>query len=221
MAIGEKRTAGSGMSRVEKSGVSPPPFKAIIFDIDGVLADSREAVVRNTLELMQEFGFAVKRDVVEGMSSAHSAESVLVALEPSLAGEPALLKKMLARLGGITAKNIDLVKPTALVGAVPALDKKYLLAVASNRKTSVRMVLEKLRLSGYFKVVMTSSDAPPKPDPKMINMAVEKLGVAAKEALFVGDNREDEHAGVGAGVKFRMLNGVDEKECALFLGEVL
>jgi len=220
MAIGEKRIARSS-ARLEKSSVSPSTVKAIVFDIDGVLADSRGAVVQNTIELMHEFGFPAKREVVEKMSSAHSAESVLVALEPSLALEPALLKKMLRRLGEITAKNIDLVKPTALVDAVPALFEKYLLAVASNRKTSARMVLEKLRLSKYFPVVMTSADAPPKPDPKMIVMAVGKLVVPAEDVLFVGDNKEDELAGTGAGVKFRMLNGVDVKECARFLEEVL
>jgi len=215
------RENGGGRIAYAAKEFGAPKIRAIIFDIDGVLADSREAVVRNTTELMREFGFSVKREVVEGMSSAHSAESVLVALEPSLAREPALLKKMLARLGEITAKNLDLVRPTHLADAVPALSEKYLLAAASNRKTSAKMVLEKLGLRQYFQVVMTSADAPPKPDPKMIVMVVEKLRLPAGEVLFVGDNKEDELAGAGAGVKFRMLDGVNEKECALFLKEVL
>ena len=33
-------------------------IKAIIFDIDGVLADSRVAVIENTGQLLREFGFA-------------------------------------------------------------------------------------------------------------------------------------------------------------------
>ena len=53
-------------------------LKAIIFDIDGVLADSREAVVQNTIRLLAEFGQDVPSEKVRSMSTAHSADSVLI-----------------------------------------------------------------------------------------------------------------------------------------------
>ena len=70
-------------------------IKAIIFDIDGVLADSRQAVVHNTKELLREFGFGVDGTEVEKMSSAHSAESVLIALAPKLEKDEKLLRERL------------------------------------------------------------------------------------------------------------------------------
>ncbi|MCX6769072.1 MAG: HAD hydrolase-like protein [Candidatus Micrarchaeota archaeon] len=81
-------------------------LKAIIFDIDGVLADSREAVVHNTIEVLSEFGFGALREKVEGMSSAHSTESVLIALVPKLAGDRELLKKMLLSLSKATVNGL-------------------------------------------------------------------------------------------------------------------
>ena len=142
--------------------------KAIIFDIDGVLADSREAIAHNTICLMKEFGFDVPASRVESMSSAHSAESVLVALAPSLSADSALLKKMLARLAALTKENMMMVKPSPLAVNVPALAARYRLAAASNRKSSAHLVLKVLGIEKYFEVVMTSEEMPAKPDPTTI-----------------------------------------------------
>ena len=196
-------------------------INAIIFDIDGVLADSREAIAYNTICLMREFGFDVPDSRVQSMSSAHSAESVLVALAPSLFADRALLKKMLARLAALTKENMEMVKPSPLAGEVPALAARYRLAAASNRKSSASIVLQQIGIGKYFEAVMTSEDSPPKPDPTMIRKALGRLGVRADEAIFVGDNLEDKQAGEGAGVRSIMLDGMDKEACAKFLKEFL
>ena len=193
----------------------------IIFDIDGVLADSRDAISHNTKCLMKEFGFDVPDSRIEGMSTAHSAESVLIALAPSLGNDPALRKKMLDRLRDLTSENMALVKPSLLAPQVPIIAKRYRLAAASNRKTSARVVLEVLGIGKYFEAVMTSADAPVKPDPAMIRLVLGKMGVRAGDAVFVGDNKEDLQAGEGAGVRSIMLDGMDEKACKAFLKEFL
>ena len=195
--------------------------KAIIFDIDGVLADSREAIAHNTIRLMKEFGFSVPDSRVEGMSSAHSAESVLVALAPPLEKDAALRKKMLDRLRELTWGHIALVKPSLLAAQVPALAARYRLAAASNRKSSAGLVLRQIGIENHFEAVMTSEDSPPKPDPTMIRRALAKMNMRADEAIFVGDNLEDRQAGEGAGVRSIMLDGMDEKACAKFLKEFL
>jgi len=194
---------------------------AIIFDIDGVLADSRKAVAHNTKQLMREFGFDVPPARVEGMSSAHSAESVLIALAPPLEKDAALRKKMLARLRELTVENMALVKPSLLSAHVPAFAARYRLSAASNRRSSAQLVLRQLGIDKYFEVVMTSDDAPVKPDPTMIKLALGKLGVAAGEAVFVGDNIEDKQAGEGAGVHSIMMDGTDAKKVAAFVKEFL
>ena len=196
-------------------------IKAIIFDIDGVLADSREAIAHNTMCLMKEFGFDVPAKRVKRMSSAHSAESVLLALAPSLSADRALLKKMLARLAELTKENMGMIKPSPLAIQLPALAARYRLAAASNRKSSASLVLQQLGIEMHFNSVMTSEDSPPKPDPTMVRRALEKMGVRADEAIFVGDNLEDMQAGEGAGVRAIMLDGMDERACKKFLKEFL
>jgi len=196
-------------------------IKAIIFDIDGVLADSRSAVAHNTKQLMREFGFAVPDAQVDAMSSAHSADSVLIALAPSLSGDRGLLVKMLGRLRELTVENLAMVKPAPLAARMPDFAARYSLAAASNRKSSARLVLKQIGIGEYFEVVMTSEDAPVKPDPTMIRLALGKLGVRASEAVFVGDNVEDKMAGEAAGVRAIMLDGVDEREVAAFVNEFL
>lgn len=195
--------------------------KAIIFDIDGVLADSRQAVAYNTKELMREFGFSVEGARVDEMSTAHSADSVLISLAPALANDRALLKKMLARLSALTTENISLVKPTVLCAAVPVLSEKYLLAAATNRKSSAALVLSHLGISEYFKAVLTSADAPAKPDPKMLLLSLERMGVRAEDAIFVGDNEEDIAAGKAAGVDTLKVDGKNAESCRLFLRRFL
>jgi HAD superfamily hydrolase (TIGR01549 family) len=196
-------------------------IKTIIFDIDGVLADSREAVVHNTKTLLQEFGFIVNGEEVERLSRAHSADSVLLSLAPSLSRDPEMLKKMLYRLSEITRENMGMVRPLLLAEKVPALFERYSLAAATNRKSSASMVLEQLGIAKYFKAVLTSDDAPAKPHPGMIELALKKIRVKKNEAVFVGDNVEDKQAGEAAGVRTIVVNGADSASVEVFLEEFL
>ena len=196
-------------------------LKAIIFDIDGVLADSRTAVVLNTKTLLREFSIPFADGAVEKISSAHSAESVLIALAPKLKNDEKLLKGMLARLAELTVQNLHLVNPTPIIPQIPALSKKYGLAAATNRKSSARMVLEKLGILRYFGAVVTSLDAPNKPNPKMIEIALQGLGAKPSEAVFIGDNKEDRMAGEAAGVRVVILDGTNEKDWKKFEEEFL
>jgi HAD superfamily hydrolase (TIGR01549 family) len=217
----ENKKANKAKNTNKKKQDIEDGIKGIIFDIDGVLVDSRYAVFYNTKTLFKEFGFDIEDERIKNMSSAHSAETVLIELAPKLKKNKDLLSKMLARLSEITRENLDLVLPTKLVEHIPKFAKKYSLGIATNRKKSAEMILKKFRIRKYFSAVFTSNDAKPKPNPEMVSLCVKKMGLKPENVIFIGDNLEDMAAGKGARVKTLMLNGTNKKECEQLISRFL
>jgi nicotinate-nucleotide--dimethylbenzimidazole phosphoribosyltransferase len=74
---------------------------------------------------------------------------------------------------------------------------------AMMREPEVRALLAEIGLDALLEVVVTSADAGvAKPDARGILLALDRLGVAPAEALFVGDAGVDEQAAASAGVSF-------------------
>ncbi|MEM4703577.1 MAG: HAD-IA family hydrolase [Candidatus Bathyarchaeia archaeon] len=80
--------------------------------------------------------------------------------------------------------------------------------VTNGFKTEIDQILHKLGLENYFDVgVGADSCRKAKPDKKIFWYALEKLGVQAEEALFVGDDFEADYAGaIKAGLHALLLD---------------
>jgi putative hydrolase of the HAD superfamily len=77
------------------------------------------------------------------------------------------------------------------------------LAVVSNWDCSLPERLEQLGLREQFDAVVTSAEAgAPKPDPRVFQLALERIGARAARALHVGDEDADERGAVAAGMHF-------------------
>lgn len=99
----------------------------------------------------------------------------------------------------------------ALEGAEEAYDAGRLLAalrargirigiVTRNSRVAVEMLLQRIPLS--HDVLLTRDDVPrTKPDPLHLQMALERLGADAAEAIMVGDHPMDIVAGRAAGMR--------------------
>jgi FMN phosphatase YigB (HAD superfamily) len=73
------------------------------------------------------------------------------------------------------------------------------LAIASNWDISLHAVLAAGPLSGLIDVVVTSAEVGAvKPDPRLFEIALERLGVPARLALHVGDSYADDVVGARA-----------------------
>ena len=70
------------------------------------------------------------------------------------------------------------------------LKPRYPLSILSNGFAEVQFrKLEASRISGYFQHVILSEEAgATKPDPAIFRYALNKAGITAREALFIGDN---------------------------------
>ena len=81
-------------------------------------------------------------------------------------------------------------------------DHHLLLAVCSNKPIAfTRQLLDWLRVASLFDAVLGPEDVPrPKPAPDMLLAALPRLGIAADQALYVGDMVVDIQTARAAGI---------------------
>lgn len=91
---------------------------------------------------------------------------------------------------------------------IEAVSKRYKLAIISNDSSRWSKYLrEKFDINKYFDVISISGDLKiQKPDPRIFELTVEKLGVRAEECLYVDDRRRNLGAAQSLGMKAVMLN---------------
>src|SRR5439155_8366072 len=77
------------------------------------------------------------------------------------------------------------------------------LAVVSNWDVALAEHLARIGLAGRFAAIVTSAEArAPKPEPRVFELALERLGVPPERALHVGDAEADELGARAAGMAF-------------------
>ena len=76
------------------------------------------------------------------------------------------------------------------------------MAIADGRpRAEAEYFLELHKIREFFKVVVTMDDAPDKPDPAPVRMALDGLGADPADSIMVGDTPSDIMAARGAGVQ--------------------
>jgi phosphoglycolate phosphatase len=184
-------------------------IKAVIYDCDGVMFDSFEANLAFYVMVMEHFGKpALDRNDADTMRVLHTYcnRDVLAYLFDG--------DDRLAEVRAFSA-TIDYRKlfPLMLVEdglreTLDALRGRVELAVCTNRASSMELLLESFGLQGYFSCVMTAGRVTnPKPHPEPLLKVLEHYGIAADEALFVGDSEVDRQAADAAGVPFVAYRG--------------
>jgi phosphoglycolate phosphatase len=184
------------------------PIRALVFDLDGTLIDSKQDLVLSVNATLRAIG----RDVLPADLVASYVGS----------GAPALISKALG--GSADAEELQrglkyflshyeehkLDNTRAYPGvreALAHLDGRPM-AVLTNkpREISVR-ILEGLGLAPFFKVIYGgNSFATKKPDPLGANTVLGDLKVLAHEALMVGDSEVDVQTARNAGMICAIVN---------------
>ena len=175
----------------------------IIFDCDGVLFESRAANLAYYNTILEAFG-APPVDPGDGKRAhlCHTAASPEVFRV--LLGEARVDAALEAARLLDYRRFIPAMQPEpGITAALAGLSARLPLAVATNRGSSMREILEHFDLSGYFRAVVTSHDvARPKPYPDMLIEAARQLALEPAQILFVGDSELDQAAASAAGVCF-------------------
>jgi len=184
-------------------------IKAVIYDCDGVMFDSFEANFAFYRQVMERFGKApLDRRDADTMRVLHTYCNKDV-LSHLFAGDDRI-DQVRAFSATIDYRKLFplMLMEQGLRETLDALQGRVELAVCTNRASSMEMLLESFGLQGYFSCVMTAGRVVnPKPHPEPLMKVLEHYGIAAGEALFVGDSEVDRQAADAAGVPFIAYRG--------------
>jgi phosphoglycolate phosphatase len=183
---------------------TPQQFKAVLFDLDGTLADCFRDIQAATNHAMRHVGLpehsleVITSFVGKGIdhlmrcacgpnASEEEAQEALAVGSQYYAEHPAEF----AELYPGTRELLTTLKQAGIKIAVVS-NKPHVLAVP---------VCDQLGLSGLIDVIVgESARQPKKPDPAMLLDACRQLGIDASEAVMVGDGVMDIQAARSAGV---------------------
>ncbi|BCA79642.1 HAD-IA family hydrolase [Desulfuromonas sp. AOP6] len=190
---------------------------AIVFDCDGVLFESRVANLAYYNRVLAHLGVEeVRSEDKERAHLCHTAASPQVFA--TLLGE-AMVPTALDIAAKLDYRQfIPFMNPEPqLYSTLETLAQNFPLAIATNRGNSMVEILQHFGLERFFQVVVTSRDVPrPKPYPDMLFLVAERLGMACRDLLFVGDSDLDHEAARGAGVRFVAYKGMTAGDFTIY-----
>jgi HAD superfamily hydrolase (TIGR01509 family) len=175
--------------------------RAVIYDCDGVLINSRASNAAFYNHILEKFGqpplTPEQLDFVQ-VSTATQALDYLFAGSPNLAAAQAYQKTVDNRA------FLPLLRLEPYVREVLArLRPRYQTAIATNRGKSLPQVLEHLGLSGLFDFTVTCHQVTrPKPHPECLLKVLDHFRLRPRQALYVGDAALDQEVARAAGVPF-------------------
>lgn len=174
--------------------------KNILFDLDGTLIDSTEAILKSFDESFKYFKLKkVEHDFLKALIG-YSLEDIFL----KSAVDTKIIKDIV-RLYKKEYKKIFLQSTTLLPGAKEAIKEAASFAdicvVTTKGRENSQLILEKLKVLKYFKFVIGREDvSKPKPDPEGIELALFKLKANKNSSFMIGDTALDIKAAKSAGI---------------------
>lgn len=206
-----------GLSTV--SGASAPPkcedarsvteeldalgIRAVIFDLDGVIAESHALHERAWRDLLNEMGGSPTDEFADVIRQGKPRKEILETFFPGRSSQE--LTDLGARKDAFYRENSARLRPVeGVIGWIGELyNRGFLLAVATS--AARQRTLDTLRQFGIetlFQVIVTASDvAAGKPDPALFLAAANALGIEAGRVLVIEDSEAGLAGAKAAGMK--------------------
>lgn len=195
------------LSRLEDALAVIARPQALLFDLDGVLADVSRSYRQAIVQTADHFGVSLSTEQVEAAKAAGNANNDWILTQTLIeqAGKSVSLERVTQVFEGLyqgedgtpglclTESMIGQREPLARLSAATKL------AIVTGRpRRDAETFLKRFGLQEYFDAIVTMEDAPAKPDPEPVSLALRRLGVT--RAWMLGDTPDDVIAARGAGV---------------------
>ena len=191
-------------------------LQGVIFDVDGTLVDSNDAHAQSWVDTFAEAGYDVPFEAVRpliGMGADKLLPKAIGISHDSKEG-----KKLVKRRSGIfREKYLPHLRPLegsrALVQRVHSDGLKAIVATSAKGE-ELKGLLEAAAVADLIEERATASDAKrSKPDPDIVEAAIEESGIPPKNLVMIGDTPYDIAAATKAKVRsigFRSGGWTDE-----------
>ncbi len=173
-------------------------LKAVVFDLDGTLLDTKPFIVASYKHVCESFGIKVITEQMIQELGGAGLHDTYKHFHPNIDVE----KLTNAHLE-FQGNSLSLIKPFS--DTITTLDRIVALglknAIVTARHNNAHILLETSGISRYFSTVVTCDDITDlKPHPEGLLLALERLAVEPSEAIYIGDMKADIEMGKNAGV---------------------
>lgn len=177
-------------------------LRLVMFDCDGVLFHSERANVEFYNACLRAMGEAPLSGELERFCTYASARQLF---EACFAGDGARFERALAIAHEISYEPFYqyMVPVAGLFDTLERLAGSYTLAMATNRSRTAAELVPRFGLDRHIQFVSAvGPGVRPKPEPDILMRCLDHFGVAAEEAVYVGDAETDREAARRAGTHF-------------------
>lgn len=189
--------------------------KIILFDLDGVIADSEKLKGEAHARTCRVYGGRISADVyrnVMGQSGDSVMEAFLEASSISVSKDD-YRETFEEQYRLLLESGVE-----AMPGAIKLLktltEQNWAIGlVSSSERWMIDLILRDLSIEGYFNVIVSGNDvAKHKPSPELYNRAIELMQVKPEEVMAIEDSESGVIAASRAGLKVIALrHSLNEK----------
>ena len=182
--------------------------RALIFDLDGTLIDSKQDLIHSVNAMLVKMGRAgLHEDTISGYIG-HGAPTLVARALGNGAAEAEREQALRFFLAHYEEHKLDSTRPYPGVRAALEELREFPMAVLTNKPVRVsRRIVEGLGLEKYFRAVYGgNSFETKKPDPLGARTILEELGATPGETMIVGDSEVDVQTARNAGTLAAAVN---------------
>ncbi|MED4583730.1 HAD-IA family hydrolase [Brevibacillus choshinensis] len=190
-------------------------IQALLFDLDGTLLDSRDAVIDAVAFTAEQYapGHFSREELLARFGESFDDFLAAVAASAGVPDKKEVLDRYFAYVRENHEQHVKLF-PFVREGLEKLQEAGFELAIVTNKQREFAMAgLELAGIDHLFAAIVTVDDVSRgKPSAEPVQKALDELGRSPEQAMMIGDSRYDVLAAVGAGVSSVVLEWYGKEE---------